>query len=286
MAQKTARSWIGSLMMVVSILAVCVLVPMGFMAGEPFSRWLHSVGVHTSPNLAGGYPIAEFDGFERFLPDSLPGVDLSEARRALAIRRFSVTKVAFRRWSGMGIDPRLNLSFEFDGHLPDPHHSPSKFSMTVIHVYIRVPSKEPGPALSDKTAKVGFAGAEWSHQVVIDGFHEQARIFDRSGNLVARGLGLYVDREGAPNVEQSKKADAPKATTRITAALPLEYLEDPAKGDWHYYVLVGVTDSRNPSMMLHSEARDRLRLFSGALDRPANAGDKPILRPMVVKNSA
>jgi hypothetical protein len=286
MENKPARLWAGALMMIASILAVCVLVPMGFMSAGPFARWLKSMGIHSSPNLAGGTPIAEFTRFERVIPGPLPGWDSAEVERALALRRFSVSKVQFRRWAGIGIAPRLNLSFEFDGPLPDPQNSPRGFSMTVIHVYIKPPDREPGAATSERAAKVDFGRSGWNYQVIIDGFHEQARIFDSRGNLIARSLGLYVDHQMVPGTHQGDGATKRSGTTRLTAALPLETIGDPAQGNWQFYLLAGISDSRHPSMMLHSMPGAGLNVFCGALtaDQPPVESGKPRLRPLEVKN--
>jgi hypothetical protein len=271
-------------MMIVAILAVCVLVPAGFMASGPFSRWLISAGIHMSPNLSGGYPIAEFTGFDRVFESAVPGVDSSEVPKALAVRRFCVRKVAFSRWSGIGIAPRVNLCFDFDEQLPDPQNSPRGFSMTTIHVYIKVPDKPAEPALSKKAAGVDFGSPGWNYQVIIDGFHDQAQVFDSRGNLVARGLGLYLDNEKIP----AAKSGSPATRSRLTAALPMEYLGDPGRGEWQFYVLVGLSDSRDPTMMLHSPADTRPGVFCAALTtnpQPA-AGERPRLRPLAVKNPA
>ena len=286
MEHRPARSWVGTLMMIASILAVCVLVPSGFMSAGPFADWLRSMGIHSSPNLVGGYPIAEFTRFERVLPASLPGLDTAEVERALALRRFSVSKVQFRRWAGIGIAPRLNLSFEFDGPLPDPQSSPRGFSLTVIHVYIKAPDREPGALTSARTAKVDFGSPGWNYQVIIDGFHDQARIFDSRGNLIARGLGLYIDRQMMPGTHQGDGAAKSQGTTRLTAALPLEMIGDPARGDWQFYLLAGISDSRHPSMMLHSTPDASLNAFCGALtaDQPPVESGRPRLRPLEVKN--
>jgi hypothetical protein len=268
-------------MMTFSILTTCVLVPLGFMSRDPFSNWLKSVGVHMSPNLADGYPIAEFSGFERSLRDLPPGADASAFDRALALRSFSVKKVAFRRFSGMGIAPRVNLSFEFDGRLPDPQNSPRGFSMTTIHVYIKAPARQPDPVRSERAAKVDFGSPGWNYQVLVDGFHEQARIFDAKGNLVASGLGLYIDYQKKPGAG----AEAASGRTRLTAALPMDYLGDPAQGDWQFYVLVGISDSRHPSMMLHSAADTRPSVYCAALAAalPAAPEEKPRLRALALK---
>ena len=273
-------------MMPVAVLAVCVLVPSGFMASGPFSRWLISMGVHMSPNMAGGYPIAEFTGFDRAFEASPPGVDSSEVQKALSVRRFSIRKVAFRHLSGIGIAPRVNLCFDFDGQLPDPQNSPRGFSMTTIHVYVKVPGKPAEPVLSKKAAAVDFGSPGWNYQVIIDGYHDQAQVFDSRGNLVAQGLGLYIDNEKIAAAESVNARGTPARRTRLTAALPAEFLGDPGQGEWQFYVLVGLSDSRNPTMMLHSPADTRPSVFCAALagTGQATTGERPCLRPLPVRN--
>lgn len=282
------KSWSGNLFMVFSILVVCVGIPMVFIFAGSFSAWLRTTGVHATPNLAGGTPIAQFATFDRqILGPALQG-DIGEIEAALAIRKFSVRKVAFRPFSGMGIAPRMNLVFEFDGELPDPQNSSAKFSATVIHVYIKAPGKVPEPVASDKVAKVDFGGQEWSYQVIIDGFHDQARIFDVRGNLVGRGLGLYLDYDYAPTRDGGSSSKRRVEKTTLSAALPMDFIGDPAAGDWLYYVLVGAADSRHPSMMLHSAPDGGLSAFSRAVpqgpEQPSAAGSRLRLLPLPVSN--
>jgi hypothetical protein len=277
-------------MMAVSIVVALFLVPAGFMLSERFNAWLESAGVRSSPNLADGRVIAELDDFELSIPDVLRrgASDAQAIEKALAIRRFSVRKVAFRPGSGMGIAPRLNLSFEFDGELPDPHDSTKGFSLTVVHVYIRAPGAASHAASSSRVASVDFIGPAWTHEVVIDGFHEQARIFDAEGKLVGRGLGLYVRPERAKPSARDVKEQPPVVKTRLTAALPLELVGDPERGDWAFYVLVGVVDSTSPTMMRHSEPAGELELFAGAMSEGWRNGatPRPRLRPLIVQNPA
>jgi hypothetical protein len=284
------KPWTAHLMMAVSIVVALFLVPLSFVLSGPFAKWLESAGVHAAPNLADGRQVAELVGFERSLPQALLAGegDAREIQKALAIRRFSVKKVAFRPGSGMGIAPRLNLSFEFDGELPDPHNSAKGFSLTVVHVYIQAPNAHARPVSSTRVASVDFAGPEWSYQVIIDGFHDQARIFDTDGKLIGRGLGLYVRPERAERSGPADKTPPRVVTTRLTAALPLDLVGDPERGTWAYYVLVGVADSTSPSMMRHSAPAGGLELFAGALagDWTPGAAARPRLRPLIVKNPA
>jgi hypothetical protein len=275
------------LMLAVCVVAALLLVPLSFMLAEPFSAWLKSVGVHAAPNFDDGRLIAELSDIARSSSD-VPSADAGDTRdieRALALRRFSVKKVAFRPGSGMGIAPRVNLCFEFDGELPDPHDSAKGFSLTVVHVYIAAPGVSARPGSSNRAASVDFAGPAWTHQVIIDGLHDQARIFDSVGRLVGRGLGLYVRPERAASKDLAGGAKPPVVKTRVTAALPLALLGDPDRGEWAFYVLVGLADSTHPSLMSHTGPAGRLEIFAGALvdgARP-DATARPRLRPLIVK---
>ena len=158
--------------------------------------------------------------------------------------------------------------------------------MTVIHVYIKAPGKESADARSNRAANVDFGSPGWDYQVIVDGFHSQARIFDSRGNLVATSLGLYVDHEMKPETDQGKKSSSGISTTRLTAALPLERIGDPAQGNWRFYLLAGISDLHHPSMMLHSAPESRLNIFCGALmpnNPPAGSG-KIVLRPLEIRN--
>jgi hypothetical protein len=278
--------WTSNLMMVLSIVVVCVVVPMGFILGGPFAGWLRSVGIHPSPNLADGYPIAEFEGFERVPGVASGGSNSQTVPDALAIRSFSIKKVAFRPLSGMGIAPRLNLCFEFDGRLPDPQNSGREFSATVIHVYLRAPNKPETRVVSDRIPAVDFAGPAWTYQVVVDGLHDQARIFDARGKLLGRGLGLYVRHEDPP--APGPQDGSRRSRTLLTAALPMELVGDPSTGDWLAYIVLGLSDSRHPSMMLHSGPEGGLAVYSGALMDGGTSGSagKPRLRPLLLRKPA
>ncbi len=272
-------------MMLISLLAALILVPAGFIFSGKFTEWLKSVGIHPSPNLSGGYDIANFDLRGPVHAGSSWPDGGQAVRRALSIQKFSVRRVAFRRWSGMGIEPRLNLCFEFEGSLPDPHNSPSKFSMTVIHVYIKAPGKAgAGHVASDKIANIDTSGMDWNYEVIVDGLHDQARVYDTLGKLVSRGLGLYVENQGAKGKAGGDSTREPGGITRITVGLPMETIGDPATGEWRYYVLVGLSDSRHPSMMLHAGAGGALTDYSGALESIGGStpDGRPRLRPLTV----
>lgn len=275
-------------MMVVSIVVVCFVVPLGFIMAGQFAGWLRAIGVHASPNLADGYLVAEFGSFDHRNGDGTSNPDLRGAREALAIRKFAIKKVAFRPMSGMGIAPRLNLCFEFEGRLPDPQNSGRKFSATAIHVYLSSSGRPAAEPRSERIAPVGFDGPAWNYQIIIDGLHDQARIFDPGGKLVGRGLGLYVRHEEQPADPAGDGGADRKARTLITAALPMELLGDPAAGEWQAYVLVGLADSRNPSMLLQTGPGGTLPACSGVFaDNPTGSGGGKLrLRALSVRPPA
>ena len=108
---------------------------------------------------------------------------------------------------------------------------------------------------------VSFSGDEWDYQVIIDGMHEEARIFDREGNLIGKGLGLYVNYDGdQPDVFGDGIVRNVTGTT-ITAALPLKLIGDPSVGEWSYYVAIGLADLTNPTMMLRPESETDPPIF-------------------------
>jgi hypothetical protein len=280
--------WAAHAMMGLSVVAACVLVPLGFILSGPFAVWLKSTGVHASPNLADGYPVAEFDSFDPPAADGHAVFPPGAPASALAIRKFGVKKVAFRRLSGIGIEPRLNLCFEFDGRLGDRAGDGGELGSTVIHVYLKAPDSPAGSARSPRAANVEFEGSGWNYEVVVDGFHEQARIFDDRGNLAGQGLGLYVRHEDTAAGGTRSAAGSKASRTLLTAGLPMRMLGDPAVGGWQAYLLVGLADVRHPSMMLHSGPEGSLMVFRGALAKSETSqpGGKPHLRPLLIRQPA
>jgi hypothetical protein len=200
----------------------------------------------------------------------------------------------------MGIEPRLNLVFEFDGVLPNPFDSERRFSLPVMHVYIRTPGYTPQPVESDKTADVDLDGGSWDYQVIVDGFHSSARVYDRRGSLVGKGLDLFVKNLNEVRVFEADKvsagldngresppglaADRPvEEFTRITAALPMELVGDPAKGEWQYFVVVGLADLSSPSMLHPRSEPGEPEIFDCVLpDGEGESGMDGGLRPLVV----
>jgi len=246
-------------MMVISIIIVAVILPMSMVIGTALLEVLQSARIKMNPNLDDGYVIAEFSDPAHDLLREVPhGEKFSGSDKALDIRKFSVKKVRFHPLSGVGIAPRLNLVFSFDTEFPNPHHSEHKFSLPVIHVYIDAPGKSSPKKTSDKTADIDFAGDGWDYQVIIDGMHEQARIFDVHGNLLDKSLGIYINYE-RENTGRRRKGRI--KSTSITAGLPMEMLGDPAQGEWSYYVVVGLADLGNPSMMMPPENEDQPQIF-------------------------
>ena len=291
--------------MLLSLVVVFVIVPMTFIKWIDFSNLVQAAGVTLNPNINDGALVAEFEDPAGDLLRTVPGGEnFKDAAAALDIRKFAVKKVMFHPLSGMGIEPRLNLIFHLDGVPPNPQQSKHGFSLPVFHVYIKAPGNRHQKVeneASDKTANILFAGGEWDYQVVVDGLHEQARIYDGEGNLLGRGLGLYVNymEESVPKTEEAgtkldvvkdKKAQPPKIkkSTRITAALPMEILGDPSRGEWLYYVAVGLSDLRSPSLMYPPQHEGESEIFDCVLPPGAElvktSQGTPELPPLRVEN--
>jgi hypothetical protein len=241
------RPVINRIMIIISITVVLVFIPLVFINGNLFEKILLSAGIETSPNINDGCTIAEFldPSCDLLLP--LPHDSVyQDARSALDIRKFSVKKVEFNSLSGIGIDARLNLCFEFDGKQPNPFEFKNKFSFPVIHVYLKTPDVKISRSTSGKAAKVNFNEETWNYQVIIDGVHEQARVFDNNGIFLFNGLGLYVNYE----YEKGHNGKQDYITkTRITAGLPLKLIGDPSQGEWKYYIITGLLDIKEMSML-------------------------------------
>lgn len=226
------------LMVIIFLIAVAVL-PLASIFSQKFTGILISKGVHHIYNIDDGLVIAEFDdstpGLLRTIPPDFKKLGIDES--AIVIRKFSVKKVRFSKFAGAGIQPRLNLVFEFQGKLSNPHELDAGFGVPVIHVYIDAPGKslvKTGLPSSPKVAPFDFGNNTWDFQVIIDGYHEQPRIFSNAGELVGTGLGIYIRGDN---------------NTIMTAALPLDLIGDPTRGEWTFMVMTGLTDLQSLSMM-------------------------------------
>jgi hypothetical protein len=252
---------INRIMMMVSITVVLVFIPLIFINGNIFEKILLSAGIETSPNINDGYTIAEFFDPSGDLLLPLPHDSVyQDSRSALDIRKFSIKKVEFNSLSGIGIDARLNVCFEFDGKQPNPYEFKTNFSFPVIHVYLKNPDSKISRSTSGKTANVNFNGEAWNYQVIIDGAHEQARVFDNDGIFLFNGLGLYLNYE----YEKGHNGKHDYTTkTRITAGLPLKLIGDPSQGEWKYFVMVGLLDIKELSM-LYRPNKDSSNVFDYA----------------------
>lgn len=273
--------------MVVSIVVVLFFVPLVFMYGNIFEKFLIASGIKGSPNFNDGYLIAEYFDPSSDVILSLPhDTVFQDARNALDIRKFSVKKVEFNALSGMGLDARLNLCFEFNGKQPNPFEFKNKFSFPVIHVYLKIPGDSIIKNGSDRRAKVNFDADGWNYQVIIDGIHEQAHVFDNNGKFLFNGLGLYVNYE----YEKGREGKEDSITkTRMTAGLPLKLIGDPASGEWKYYVVIGLLDVKNPSM-LYVAGMDSLDVCdcvaSDTLSHfETDSSGRLLLSPLIVNNS-
>lgn len=236
--------------MIIAFLVAVVLVPVAYFVMEGSGDWTGRTGIKITPNLDDGFILGEFEDPADDLLRPLPeGLDFRDIKKALDIRKFSVKMVKYHPLSGIGLQPRLNLVFYFEGILPNPQNSSRGFSLPVMHVYLDVPELQTTEYSSEKVAPARFKGPAWDYQVILDGFHEQARIFDARGNLVGQGLGVYLHYTDKNDVPVKGDTTREVQTTRITAALPIKLLGDPSRGEWSYYVLLGLADSRYPSFL-------------------------------------
>jgi hypothetical protein len=153
-------------------------------------------------------------------------------------------------------------------------------------VYMKTPDSKVLPCVSDKTAKVTFQKDGWNYQAIIDGMHEQARVFDSHGKFLFDGLGLYINYE----YEKGYQGNQNKIIkTKITAGLPLQETGDPSKGDWQFYVVVGLLDVKQPSL-LYQTGKDSSNVFDYIASHSSNqieidASGRFSLSPLIVNNS-
>ena len=286
--KKSRRLLVGLPMMIVSIIFVLVAVPMIVIFGENIANTMKAAGIRMQPNIDDGYLIAEFEDTSGDLLRKVPSADIySEAENALDICKFSVKKVKFHPFSGVGIAPRLNLVFEFQGKFPNPLDSEHGFSLPAIHAYINAPSKTSKEISSNKIADVRFVENDWDYQVIKDGLHKQARIFDTEGKLIETGLGIYLNFDYEKVEIDSGKTENRVKSTRITVGLPMKMLGDPAKGEWTYYVLIGLADLNNYSMLFPAENETEPQIFDFVRpkDTPSiEVGTRPELLPLKITN--
>ena len=284
---KKSHSVKNLAIMIFSIFLVVVVIPVVFIFNPEFVKLIAKAGIKGSPNFNDGYLIAQFEDTSHVLLMPLPDDSFyKNAEKALDIRKFAIKKVKFNTLSAMGIEARLNLCFEFDGKEPNPNDFPGKFSLPVIHVYIKSPASITSPAGSDKTANVKFENDGWNYQVIIDGMHDQARVYDNKGKFLFNGVGLYVNYD----YEEGHAGEEKYITkTKITAGLPLNRIGDPAEGEWQYYVITGLLDVKNSSM-LYCRAQDSLNVFDyiGPLSKSnqeSKTSGRVSLQPLIVNYS-
>jgi hypothetical protein len=274
---------------------VVVIVPGTFVAGQFLAGPIQSAGIDINANYRGGTLIASFSDPEGDLLRELPSeLDSVENARALDLLDFSVRKVTMSALAGIGIESRLNLALTFTGGTADPAGSDNRFSLPAIHVYIKVPGQQSPASTSDKAVDAEFEraseepGNPWDYEVIVDGFHAQARIFDTGGRQVGKGLNIFVREVGGADVSSGGTVKV-SAHTEITASLPLGITGDPGRGRWVYFVAVGLADVKFSSMMYPAERDGEPALFD--LVAPAAhasglriIGGKPVLYPLVVEN--
>jgi hypothetical protein len=263
-------------------LLVLVVVPGAFVAGGFLVEPIRKAGIDISENFRGGSLIRAFPDPESDLLRALPsGLDSPENRRRLDLAGFQVKKVTISAISGTGIESRMNLVFVFAGQVANPADADVRFDIPAMHVYIKAPGQKSAAATSNRVADAVFetprevSGNPWDYQVILDGFHPQARIFDTAGRQVGKGLNVFVD--------EKKSQDGRIASTEIVAAIPLGLTGDPAVGAWTYYVAVGMADVRAPGMM-DPAVYDTVRDESSAA-MPSVKDGRAVLYPLAVAGS-
>lgn len=262
-------------------LAVLVIVPLGFILSDQFSLALKSMGFRLHPNLDGGKELAE--GMVFASPPVKEAISDDTKADLRNMRSFALKEVVFRRFSGMGIADRLNLSFEFAGKISDPHQSSQHFSNIVIHVFFgrgeaTRKSDAESPPINFPAA---FREGSWQYQVIIDGFHDYPRIYDENGRLVALGLGLYLKQENWDGKEEGKPV-----STRLTAALPRRLFQSLLKEPVYCYLIAGSPDLGGPGL-LRLDPSGRLAEYATYKpdEKDAVAIDdagRPILHPLIL----
>lgn len=228
------RFWQGVAVMALAVVMLFGLFTAGLLFDSQFNALVKKLQIKIQPNFNDGVLIAEFPDIYKF--PSLPSAIAHEP----PLRRFSVRRVQFLPFTGLAVAPRLNLVFEFDAYLPaplGPGFALAQPPFPVIHVYIDSPLKETERYASEKIAGVDFQERTWDYQVIIDGAHKQAQIFDADGKPVGVGLGLYFNYDRDKPKLGAKPEPGKILRTRITAALPMALVGDPAKGEWSFYVI-------------------------------------------------
>lgn len=239
----------NAIMLGVFLMALLSIPAVMMVTGQLTDDRLALIGLHTNPNYNGGIIIARFDDPAGDLIDPVPDA-FKGYKNAFDIRSFTVARVVFSRLSGMGIAPRLNLVFEFDGRLPDPYDSSLQFSLPAIQVFINAPDRS---FTSPLLPGIALTGKEWDFQVCIDGLHGQARIYDTRGTLIGEGLSIAIKHITADNSDEISKTHIPDkrqedliTSTSLNVALPLDLIGDPLTGAWEYYVVIGMPDLNSP----------------------------------------
>jgi hypothetical protein len=263
-------------------ITVLVIVPLGFMLSDRFTLVLKSLGVQLHPNLDDGKKLVE--GMIIASPPVKEALYDGNKADLRNMRSFAVKEVVFRRFSGVGIADRLNLSFEFNGKLSDPQQSSQHFSNIAIHVFFGggITEKEPAAASSPIIPPVAFQEGPWQYQVIIDGFHDLPRIYDKNGQLIALGLGLYLKWEN-----RDGKGDGKVVSTRLTAALPRSMFRSLLKKPMRFYIIAGAPDLRSPCLLRLDES-GRLADYAtyGTDEKDTVAIDgagRPILHPLILQ---
>lgn len=191
-------------------------------AGILTNENLEKIGIRNNPEFDDGELIVCFDDQDETFPSLVSnGTALFKAPDLVSC---SVKRVHIPAIAGVSIEPRLNLSFIFDGDLLD--ESKTETASPIINVFIDSPVK--GSSVNYTEDESGFlvGSKDWDFHVLVDCLNDFIRIEDNAGNFLADGIAIY----------SSSYEDDQHLVTRFTAALPLKLIGDPNKGKWNLYV--------------------------------------------------
>lgn len=186
-------------LMLLAIALILLGIPALGVGGVVLLNRLYSRGFTINENYSGGKLVGSWEDMKDDLaplPAGLP----SNAPGSLDVVRFTARTQEFTPWAGLGMEPRLNLIFDFKGTLVNEAMSSVGFSLPVIRVEME------GPAAGERLT------------VIMDGFHNQARIYRADGSYAAEGIDLYVDDT---NIEKGPNQKPVVSGDRVVASLPL-----------------------------------------------------------------
>ncbi|MBN2533391.1 MAG: hypothetical protein JXB88_10885 [Spirochaetales bacterium] len=268
------------LSLILGTVLILIVVPLAIPGGYLLFDYLYSTGLRINANYTGGRVLGEITDPEGDvllqIPDSFHYKSISNSLDSTC---FSVRLVRFPFPSGQGIENHLNLVAEFNGKFSDPLDLHNGFGCNVIHFYIDSPYVKSLKTNSEKAAAITFSSGSWDYQVIVDGFHDKARIYNNTGNLIREST-VYVREEKVPAPGLEKEKWQVKKTS-VIATIPLSFSGDVLKGEWHYYALTGIADITSLSFLF---APDKTANVYDAINYKKSSDAEGILTPLVIKD--